>query len=540
MAANAIIQAGTTLYMLNLSTGVATALTLPTGITLSSTRKPRFAVLNQWIVMTNSPDRNLVIDAEGTVRPLVPIPPTHGPTLAAGSGTGLTGAYLYKASFVILNSDGDLLIESPLSPAGSSVTLANNDASLTDVQVSADTITARRIYRTLTGGTTEFFHVLDLNGNTATAVLENNADTVVTLLPAATDILVTPPGTMPGFHMKDIVQWKSRLWGISDDPTQIDTIFISETNKVYAWPNSVVAYPTGQDSQGVVRLLARKNQLGILKRNGLWQVAGSSGSTGISITNVSVSQVVYDKAGCVAPDSAIVISDKAYWLGKDGVYCWSDDGVQNISNGFVAPWFHSDTYFNRSRFPNAFAKYNELRNSYDLHLAAAGASTENRWVSFNITNGKWYGPHLTSAFTPTHAGWGSDSNGLPLTMVGGSDGVIYTGNSSSFLDGTSTAIAMDVYGPWHSLDDPDIVHQWGSLSMLTKVENGGTLTITPTVGRLDSTAQDAISHDLTKGRERLRNLGVGPLMRLRFTQSAASRGCSIYGYETTAFEVGRR
>lgn len=537
--ASALVQAGTTLYSVDLSTGTATALTLPTGVTLSSTRKPRFAVLNQWVVMTNSPSRNLVIDPEGTVRPLVPIPPTHGPTMAAGASTGLTGAYLYKVSFVVLNSDGDLLIESPLSPASTSVTLANNDASLTDVQVSADTITARRIYRTLTGGTS-FFHVLDLNGNTATAVLENNADATVTLLPAATDTLVTPPGTVPGFHMKDIVQWKSRLWGVSDDPSQIDTVYISETNKVYAWPNTVVAYPTGQDSQGIVKLLARKNQLGILKRNGLWQIAGSSSSTGISVSNISVSQVVYDKAGCVAPDTAIVINDKAYWLGKDGVYCWSDDGVQNISNGFVAPWFHSDTYFNRSRFPNAFAKYNELRNTYDLHLAAAAASTENRWVSFNITNGKWYGPHLTSAFTPTHAGWGSDANGLPIALVGGSDGVIYTGNSSSYVDGAATAISMDVIGPWHSLDDPDIVHHWGSLSMLTKIESGGTLTVTPYVGRLDAASGATISHDLTAGRESLRILGVGPLMRLQFTQSTASRGCSLYGYELNAFEVGRR
>lgn len=537
--ASALVQAGSTLYSVDLTTGVATALSLPSGVTLSTTRKPRFAVLNQWVVMTNSPSRNLVIDPEGVVRPLVPMPPTHGPVMVAGSGTGLTGAYLYKTTFRITNSDGDLLIESPLSPPSSSVTLANKDASLSKIEVSADTVSERGIYRTLTGGTT-YYLINTLNGNTATTLLENTADTTVSLLPASSAILVTPPGTLPGFHMKDIVQWKSRLWGISDDPSQIDTVFISETNKVYAWPNSVVAYPTGQDSLGVVRLLPRKNQLGILKRNGLWQIAGSSSSTGISVTNVSVGQVVYDKAGCVAPDSAIVINDKAYWLGKDGVYEWGDEGVQNISNGFVAPWFHSDTYFNRNRFPNAFAKYNELRNSYELHLSVAGGSTENRWISYNLTNKKWYGPHLTAAFTPTHAGWGQDSNGLPIALTGGSDGVLYTGNSSTYVDGASTAIAMDIIGPWHSLDDPDIVHQWGSLSMLSKIQAAGSLTITPYIGRLDAAAGTTISHDLTTGRERLRNLGVGPLLRLRFAQSTASQGATIYGYETTSFEVGKR
>ena len=46
-----LTQAGSTLYKVNLSSGTATALTLPTGVTLSTTRKPKFALLNQWVAM---------------------------------------------------------------------------------------------------------------------------------------------------------------------------------------------------------------------------------------------------------------------------------------------------------------------------------------------------------------------------------------------------------------------------------------------------------------------------------------------------------
>ena len=69
-----LAQAGTSLYKIDPSSGAATALTLPSGVTLSTARKPHFAVLNQFVVMVNSPTRNLMIDPEGTVRVLVPRP----------------------------------------------------------------------------------------------------------------------------------------------------------------------------------------------------------------------------------------------------------------------------------------------------------------------------------------------------------------------------------------------------------------------------------------------------------------------------------
>jgi hypothetical protein len=76
--------------------------------------------------------------------------------------------------------------------------------------------------------------------------------------------------------------------------------------------------------------------------------------------------------------------------------------------------------------------------------------------------------------------------------------------------------------------------------MLTKVESAGTLTVTPTLGRLNSSAQSGISHTLTTGRERLRILGDGPLMRLRFQQATNAQGVTIYGYEVDpVFENGR-
>lgn len=537
-----ITQGGSTLYKMDLTTGTATALTLPTGVTLDPLKKPHFAVLNQWVVMVNSPTRNLAIDPEGTVRVLVPLPPDHAPYAVAGSGTGLTGAYQVQVSYVVLSTDGELLMESPLSPPSIAVTLANNDLSLSKIPISTDVITARRIYRTLSGGTV-YYQLLDLMGNINTVVLNNTSDALVGLLPLEISTLTSPPGTVPGIRFKNIIEWKSRLWAFSDEPALIDTVFISETNKIYAWPNAVVAYPTGQDTKGIIGFASRRNQLGILKRNGLWQISSSSGSTGVSINNVTVSQIAFGKAGSLSPDSIVTVNDRVYWLGTDGVYEWGDEGVTSISNDTVAPWFKSDTYFNRGRFENAFGKYNELKHQYELHLAAVGSSTEDRWIAFNLINRKWYGPHKTAAFTPSHAANLLDGNGLPVALVGGTNGIVYVANSTAYRDGpvlTPSAIDMNVITPMNFANAPDIDHFWGELSTLTKVEGAGILSIYPTLGRLNSPVGPTIPIDLTRGRQRNRIVGTGAGMKLEFQQADVNQGCTIYGFEVPWFELGRR
>lgn len=534
-----LAQGGNTLYKVDPATGVATVLALPAGVTLDTTRKPKFAILDQFVAIVNSPSRNLVVDPEGVARVMMPIQPFSPPFLAVGGGTGYTGSRTVRCSFVVKDSVGNLIMESALSPQSISVAFANQNMSMTRIPISPDAVSARRIYTTLTGGTV-FYQLMDVDDNTATTALSNVTDAQLSLLPVMSSVLVAPPGTFTGTRMKNIVSWKSRMWGVGTDPSLVDTVLYSESRKLYAWPNQLTAYPTGQNTAGIVAFAPRRDQLGVLKRDGLWQISGSaSGSSGIA--NPALVQVVYGKAGCIAEDSVVTVNDKVYWLGNDGVYEWGPNGVDCISDDKVMPWFQSDTYFNRARFPYAFAKYNQLQDQYELHLANAGDSTENRWVAFNLTKRAWYGPHKTDAYTPSHAALCLDANGLPMSVIGGTDGVIYAQNQATFRDGAATAIDMDCDGPFHSANAPDIEHHWGHLSMLTKVEAAGTLTVTPKVGRLNAAAGSALTHDLTKGRQQLGILGDGPLLQLRIRQADVNQGAVVYGYEVDeVFENGRR
>lgn len=534
-----IAQGGSSLYKIDLTTGTATTLTLPTGVTLSTTRKPKFAVLNEFVVMVNSPSRNLAIDAEGNVRVLVPIPPTHGPDISAGSGTGLTGEYKSWVSFIVKDADGNVLAESPLSDYYRAVTVDDDDIQYNDVPLSPDGAW-RRVYRSLTGGDIPY-HLLDLNDNTTQSFNNNTTDAVLELLPTQAVDLKSPPGTVPGIRLKNIIEWKSCLFAIADEPSLVDQVYITETNKIYAWTRTLIAHPSGADAKGLIGFAARQNVLGLIKRNGVWKIASSSDSTGINIEQTNVG-FIGPEGGSLSPETIVSEGDWAMWLGNDGVYEWSDNGVVNVSRDQVHPWFTTDTYFNRTRFPNAWAEYNKTRDCYRLHLAAAGSSVEDRWVDFNRTNRRWYGPHKTGLFTPSHGANLIDENGLPVCVVGGTDGVIYTMNSTTIRDGASTAIDMDVFGPIHHGDDPDGFHFWGELSVNVKVQGSGDLTITPALGSDADTFTNgsAITHTMTTGRRLHRRIGHGRLVKFRFQQATVNVSAAIRGYELPYYRVARR
>lgn len=533
-----LAQAGNALYSVDQTTGVGTALTLPSGITLDTTLKPHFAMLGDQVVMVNSPSRNLSIGPDLTVRVLIPRPPVNAPRLSA-SGTGLTGAYTVRASFYVLGQDNVLISESPLSPVSNSVTLANEGILATGVPIAVDTISGVRLYRTAAGGTT-YFRWVDKDDNEGGSLLDALADASLPVVATDPALFLSPPGTLDGTRMRNITQWQNRLWGLDADIRYRDTVTYTEANSVYQWANTLIAQPAGTDKQGVLGFLPRRNQLGLVKRTGLWQIVGTEPSNYRVIQIAGADEKAPGWGGCVALDTCIVIDNIGYWLGKDGVYEWTDDGLRNISKDQVHPWFTTDTYFNRARFPNAFAGYNSAKDILYFHLAAVGSSTENRWVGFDRRSRVWFGPHQTGLFTPTTALLVEDDSETPLLLVGGSAGVIYKANQDTRTDGASTAIDFDVIGKFHDGDAPDIEHHWGDLSVLSRIESAGTLQVIPRVGRLNAEPGAAMLHTLTTGRERLGRVGDGAMVQLRFRENTAAQDVSLFGYELPFAEHGRR
>jgi hypothetical protein len=532
-----LIQAGTSLQMAD-AAGALTTLTLPTGVVLTASRKPGFAVMGRYVVMVNSPSRPITIDPDGIVRLLCPQPPSSKPVLAATGSGGLSGTFRVRYAHIVLDNDGNLIAHSPYSPVSdASAVLAAQDLEASQLSLSTDTITARRVVRTVTGPGLAFFQWVDLDGNSAVRFQDDLSDAALNDIAALDDPdLGLPP------QLTLVAEWRDRLWGV--DRVQIDTLRATPVGTMYAWP-AALGYnipSIGSDDRGVTALLRRRDELGVSRNDSLHKM------TGTLSTNFVRLGVGEGGLGASNQETVVVIRDVAYYLGQDGVYTWGADGVHCISDEYrVSAWFKTDTYFNRGRFRYAFARYEPRDHAYQLFLAALGSSSEDRWIEFYLPTptrkGRFLGIHRTSEFSPTAAGIAYDSNTNKLAALGSSSGFLWKRNAGVYADGVSS-ISMSV-DTIHSGASPDIQKYFGELDILSRKEASGTLTITPRVGDLSAAAQVPIAVDLTLGRQRCRRMcvstdGGGRFLQLNFAMNTLNRGTRIYGFEVDFHELGRR
>lgn len=534
-----LVQAGTNLWSMT-AAGVATAITIPNGVTVTGSTQPCRPVVfstgtDPIIVIVNGASRDFFIDRTGAARRLQLVAPGLAPTTAVGSGTGLTGNYSVAASYKIKDyTTGQTLLESGISPLSTALSLTNQSIGLASIPVSADdACNARGLYRTLSGGNV-LYPWFDIDNNSTLVEDRAGADALLSLTPAAAVRYNAPP------NLKLICTWRERLWGCPR--TKIDYVRWTDDRKFYAWSadNELVVPPQQTDVFGVTAFLPRRDALGVARRRRLYMIVGTSND---SFQRVGISESL----GCVSQESVVIVNNVAYMLGESSVNEWSDNGVMAVSDTQVAAWFNSDVYFNRAMFPYAQGRYNLDTKSYELTVALAGSTTLDHWVSYNLTTRTWMGPHKTdAAFTPvccgtTSALYGtlSDANAMQIAVFGGSDGYLYRRDTTTVNDqGIPVALSVDL--PPLSANEPDFMKMFSSPTIHTRAESQGTMTITPTVGNLVDTASAALTHDLTLDRERLDRLGAGRYCQLNLSHSSTTERPRIYGIEIPFVVVGRR
>ena len=541
-----LAQAGTTLNRVTRA-GVATALTLPTGITLYGTSRPsRAAILGNYIVVVNGGLHDIVIDAQDVCRPLRLEPPSTPPVIAEGTATGgvwADGVYKGRVTFLVKDEYGRVIMESAPSPVATSAaftTATSLEASSVPISTQS-VVNARRIYLTVNGGTV-FYQWLDIDDNTRTAIEEAHPDTTDLALEFNPQVVV---GTPPDFSL--IAHWRERLFGIPRD--QPDYVRWSEERQFYNWPtvNESVVGTKDVDTYGCTGFVPRRDALGIGRRNGFWRRTG--------FTNDTMDTQQISDIGLVSQESVVVVGDVGYYLGvRNGRYVfaeWDDRGVVPISEAKVDAWFNpqrggSNAYFSATYYPVVRGRYNARLDAVQWLLAASGASTLERWVSFHLRSRTWFGPHKTAGFTTTCAATDNNMAGTltatddsTLAIFGSSDGYLYKEDPTTAND-QGSAVDFDCDTPFFHGDAPDVEKVWMQPTIHTGVEAAGTLTITPKVGSLAASAGSAISHTLTLGRERLRRLGLGRYAQLNLRHNTVDQGARILGLELPFHRKGRR
>lgn len=536
--ASYLIQANANLYTVS-QAGVATALTLPSSITLYGTAQRCRPVLfqvgeNPLIVVVNGGTHDFYITQEGTVRQLQLAAPTSYPIPTAGTGSDLSGVYMVACTFKVKDANGTTIMESGMGPISTPTTsLVTKTIALANIPISGDTaVNARGLYRTLAGGNV-LYPWFDIDNNTTLSEDRGIADSLLSILPTTAIRLGSPP------DLKLITTWRDRLWGSPRSP--LDRLRWTDERLFYGWSadNEIVIPPQGADAYGVTALIPRRDALGVARRRALYMIVGTSND---SFQRIGVSETL----GCVSQESVVVIQNVAYMLGDHGVNEWSDSGARSVSDAQVEAWFTSDTYFNRAQFSKAQGRYNPDTNCYELLLCAAGSTNLDRWVSYNLSTRTWLGPHLTNAFTPSCFASSSNARGvltdtddLPLVVMGGKDGYLYKRNTAVILDHL-TQVPFSLSLPPLSASEPDLLKFFDRPTLHARKESYGTLTVTPTVGDLTDTAQSAILYDLTSDRGTLPRLGTGRYCQLTLTHSGITERPRIYGIEIPYTFVGRR
>jgi len=527
-----IIHAGTALQKVSVTGNIKT-ITLPAGVTVVNTRRARFAILEQTLVVVNAPSVNVQIQgSDYTCRVLsIAGPSTSSLTATASASAGAPkGTYRYRYTYAI-TSGSTVYSESPWSSASTAVTVSAKQIDLSGITTSATTgVNARRIYRTTNNGA-EYYLVTTIANNTASTYTDNASDYDLALL-AETEPKGNPPGTDGTDRLRVITSWKDRLWAAP--ALNPDRIYFSANRQPYSWleDDYLTAKPVGEDSFGVVAFMARRDELVVAKRRRLWKIIGDSRA---NFQMIAIAEGI----GAMSPEASIVVRDTAYFLAEDGFYEYGPSGLKSLSRDQVHPWFTTDDYFNRALFVDAFAYWNPLYDVIHLHLAAAASTDLDRWVTYDLSRRLWLGPHKTGAFTPSIGGLMEDANSFSLPVLCSEQGFIYNQNYSTASD-DGTAIEFDVQTKFHGMNTPDIHKYFAELAILTKIETTGSLTITPSVGDLNASTSTAFTHNLTMGRERLGRLGLGRFVQLRFVQSTNNQGVEIYGYEIPFHELGRR
>lgn len=521
-----IVQAGTNLYGVNTDGALSSPLTLPTGITLASSRIPRFARFKNYVVVVNTPSRPLSIGPDGDIRVLTPAPPGSAMVLSNSNGGALSGTFTAKQTFVILDALGNVISESDYGPLSNTTTIVTDYLTASNVQISPDEISARRIYRTATNGAV-YFKWIDVSGNVSTVVSDDAPD--------ATIGLVASPslGTAPDLVL--IAEYGGRLWGVGRNDG--DNLRYTEAGVMYAWSalNTLPIPHVGDDRFGITALAPRRDTLGVGRRNNLTQVVGNQ-TANIRPINVS------ENLGILSQESVVTYRDTVFFLWRDGVYKWDANGIECVSDkAGVRSWFATGDYFNQSMFSQAFAVFDPVNTAYRLFLCTAGQTTPDCWVEYNLKTGKFYGPHKTAALDLSCAFMVRGSNDQPYPMIGSREGyLVQDVETRSDVGGVPIAMRVEMCG--HDAAVPDHDKYFGTVSIHTEKESKGELTVTTSVGALDEEVEnEPTTHDLTQGRERLDRIGAGKHAGLVFENNELNQPVTIYGYEIDPInDLGRR
>lgn len=438
----------------------------------------------------------------------------------AGSGAGPNGTYTYKVTCYTAS------YEASMNVASNSVTVSDNDITLTMIPVCPDaflgeTVTGRKIYRIENAGST--YKILT-NGtiadNSTVTLVDSDADAALGAALSPTHTRTPPKGKLSVVHF-------NRLW-IANNPDNPSTIYYSAdgTPDFFDTGNTVNGgeFPIRKDDGDEITFV--KNLLGNLTigKNNSIQKLYTDGDT--PSTEWSVSDP-FSPIGCHAPYSVVSTPIGIIYLSNNGLYSFNGQ-ISALLSDKITPEIQDISF---SNFQNVWGEY--AKNTYFLSYAStsSGSSTNNRVLVFDFIT-KSYSKDLISVnvFHTFRSGSdvellyaGSSTNGKVYVYGEANREIIHKAHSD--FTGTFDDMRYIPTDAGGDADDPVLELAW------VETIDAMTATIDATVGIIDRPDTDGsyISQALT--------LNASTLDKLYWNEdipAGATTGDVLFSFRTGA------
>lgn len=310
--------------------------------------------------------------------------PTIAPTLAL-SGTGLTGTYYFKYTYVV-KVGATLIHESNPSPVSLATSPADQSVEVTYTTPSDSQVTHIRIYRTLTDQTADFYY----DGEIEVGLGAYTTSVADSALGSQVEVDNDPP-------LDGIVAIAG--------PGAYNNLFIGIGNKVYfskpARPESFPALyynEIGTPYFPIQALVDWGGLLYVFTKDGVYYLQGTSYNTYYP-TRTLASMGLFARHAIVPTEKGIM------YLGGDGLYAFNGQNESKLTDAKVDPIFRGETVnginpLNRDKIATCWLQY--FNGKLFFGYPDANESTPSKVLVYDFLKSKFsiydYGKNLKSAF----------------------------------------------------------------------------------------------------------------------------------------------
>jgi hypothetical protein len=378
-----------------------------------------FGITTQTVFGVNGTDRKKI---EGTtIHEWGITPPSAAPTVAVGTGAGLTGSYRAKVTYV-RKSGSTVVCESNPSDASAAQSLTNQALRVTWSASSDPQVTHVRIYRTQAGGSTYYY-------DQEVAIGSTSVDTTTADNALGTEV--------------DIDHDRPPLGTIVAGPTYQGYVFILKDNLLY-WCRP--KYPEYWPATYYVEVCPIQFPLkAIIDYFGTWYCMNDREIFNIQGSGTSSFFTTPMKASCGTKGAQAVEAVKGLGilhLGNDGIYAFTQSGDSNITNEQFRLLFEGETVgnipgINTDALANCLMKV--FNNKLYFAYPSAGETYPDNVLVVNISTKK--ASHYQYPFSV--ATFAIDYTNRRL-LAADTDGYIWHIEDTSKTDDGGTAIAWQI------------------------------------------------------------------------------------------------